>query len=171
MILLTETGLTSSGGSLMDSVKTIMENSNKLLAKALKFTDNIDISFKSAELLKEQNVLQTLFSSKYSDDELAKQKIRCVNAYVYLEYAMLPYDEECKRNYYTRCEITDLYDKCKKFVRSADGKEMAGGLSVFIANCYKPASMLHESAILSTGVMDIIKFEEVKQMFSSVTAG
>lgn len=155
----------------MDSVKMIMENSNKLLAKALKFTDNIDISFKSAELLKEQNVLQTLFNSKYSDDELAKQKTRCVNAYVYLEYAMLPYDEECKRNYYTRCEITDLYDKCKKFVRSENGRKMAGELSAFIANCYKPVSMLHEAAILSTGVMDITKFEEVKQMFSSITVG
>lgn len=153
----------------MDSVQTIMKNANNLLTKALKLEDCMDVSFKAASLLEEQNKLQTLFSGVYSDRDLVKQKIATVNAYIYLEYAMIPYDEECKQNYYTRCDIKDLYTKCRKYVISMLNSPKTKQLSEFIAQCYSGVSLLNDEAVSSTGVLDNAAVQSLKKTYAYYT--
>ena len=152
----------------MDSVQTIMKNCNELLARSVKLDGMLDVSFKSASLLEEQNKLQTLFSQEYSDDELIKQKSTCISAYIYLEYSMIPYDDECKRNYYARCEILDLYKKCREHVRelSADVNKSVK-LAEFVTNCYKPVSELNELATLSTTAINEDDLKKIKATYDS----
>lgn len=151
----------------MDSVKTIMSNSNKLLEKALKLDGCIEVSFKAASLLEEQNKLNALFSSTYSDVELMKQKETCLNAYIHLEYSLLPYDEECKKNYYARCDVSDLYTKCRIAVRKMSVSNTGNELSSFISQCYKPVCDLRKVATESTEKVDTDQLKMLKEKFST----
>ena len=153
----------------MDSVKNIMKNANKLLEKAVCQKDCLDVEFKSATLLSEQNKLQQLFNSKYSDAELARQKTICINAYIYLEYAMIPYDEEYRMDYYLRCEASDIYMKCRKHV-SELSKKGGSNLTEFIDKCYKPASILNDNAKSSTNMMKKEDVESVKAFYNELVS-
>lgn len=148
----------------MDSVRRIMENANNLLTRAISQKDCMNVEFKSASLLTEQNKLQSLFNSDYEDGELAKQKIRCIKAYIYLEYAMIPYDEECKRNYYLRCEVSDIYTKCRNYIFNSK-KNYKSNITEFIYKCYKPISLLNDEARLSTNQLDEKKINDIRSLY------